>query len=504
MKKKYGISGFLGYKAEIGNLVIIHPGFNGLLMKVMLISMLVLVVLLASVFDVQAQTVYCVRAGATGTNNGSDWNNAFSTLPATLVRGATYYIADGKYAAYKFDDSVSGTSVITIKKATASDHGTEIGWDSSYGDGKATFEAITFATDDWVFDGVTGGGPGSWMSGHGFEVGPTNGASDVITLSGARDNITIRHVDAHVYPIVKSKEEMTIFKSVLRGTTGSCSNITFSYVWFHHAFGCGFHISQQWSGPAVLEYSYISHTAGMGNQHASAMSIYEGADNFTVRYNIFYDIQGTAFIAGLGYSSHLNNWEVYGNVFTHSGTFNVVVSAVIGVYYIESTPPRLIRSNNWKVYNNSIINVKGYARMTWPDPEGTNIFVYNNLFDGNRTGPEYVNTVYISGPGVTWDYNWYTRTAHPRAYKPGPHENALYYGGYCNLSVDTTNYFVNWQNGDYRLSKATSTGKALPSPCNHDMYSRMRGKDGVWDRGALEFSGSEFPPNPPKQLRIIQ
>src|SRR4030042_2436744 len=154
MKKKYGISGFLGYKAEIGNLFIIHPGFNGLLMKVMLISMLVLVGLLASVFDVQAQTVYCVRAGATGTNNGSDWNNAFSTLPATLVRGATYYVADGEYSAYKFDDSVSGTSVITIKKATASDHGTNTGWLSSYGDGQAVFSGyILFDTSYWVFDG---------------------------------------------------------------------------------------------------------------------------------------------------------------------------------------------------------------------------------------------------------------------------------------------------------------------------------------------------------------
>src|SRR4030043_1400540 len=137
MKKRYGISGFLGYKAEIGHLVITHPGFNGLLMKVMLILMLVLVVLLAGVFDIQAQTVYYVRAGATGANNGSDWNNAFTTLPATLVRGTTYYIADGNYASYTFDDAVSGTTLITVKKATVADHGTETGGVSTYGDGQA-------------------------------------------------------------------------------------------------------------------------------------------------------------------------------------------------------------------------------------------------------------------------------------------------------------------------------------------------------------------------------
>ena len=53
-------------------------------------------------FQPSAQTAqaagdyHYVRAGATGLNNGSDWNNAWTSLPATLVRGDTYYIADGR------------------------------------------------------------------------------------------------------------------------------------------------------------------------------------------------------------------------------------------------------------------------------------------------------------------------------------------------------------------------------------------------------------------------
>ncbi|HPN54805.1 MAG TPA: hypothetical protein PLB52_02625, partial [Candidatus Moranbacteria bacterium] len=77
---------------------------------------------------------YYVRADATGSNNGSDWTNAYTALPATLDRGtngSTYYIADGNYEGYLFDSTtaaVDGTKIITIKKATASVHGSEIGW----------------------------------------------------------------------------------------------------------------------------------------------------------------------------------------------------------------------------------------------------------------------------------------------------------------------------------------------------------------------------------------
>ena len=67
----------------------------------------------------EAAQVYCVRAGATGANTGADWNNAYTVLPATLVRGATYYVASGSYGAYTYDDAESGTTVITIKKATS-------------------------------------------------------------------------------------------------------------------------------------------------------------------------------------------------------------------------------------------------------------------------------------------------------------------------------------------------------------------------------------------------
>ena len=98
-------------------------------------------------------TRHYVRSEATGGNNGSDWTNAWVQLPATLTRGHCYYIADGTYPAYIFDDAVSGSVNIVIKKATADDHGTNTGWMSAYGDGTASFQPLRFTSSYYILDG---------------------------------------------------------------------------------------------------------------------------------------------------------------------------------------------------------------------------------------------------------------------------------------------------------------------------------------------------------------
>ncbi|MGZ3805746.1 MAG: hypothetical protein ACXVB4_16130, partial [Pseudobdellovibrionaceae bacterium] len=108
----------------------------------------------------QAEAVnHFVRQDATGSANGSDWTNAYTSLPATLVRGDTYYIAAGNYSGRTFNTPTSGTTLITIKKAIEADHGTETGWQASYGTGQAAFTGmLEFTSSYWVFDGMTGGG----------------------------------------------------------------------------------------------------------------------------------------------------------------------------------------------------------------------------------------------------------------------------------------------------------------------------------------------------------
>src|SRR5437016_14098017 len=57
----------------------------------------------------QSQTVYCVRAGAAGSGDGSDWNNAIRSLPSALIRGRINYVAPGNYGAYSFTSPDHGS-----------------------------------------------------------------------------------------------------------------------------------------------------------------------------------------------------------------------------------------------------------------------------------------------------------------------------------------------------------------------------------------------------------
>ena len=76
-----------------------------------------------------SQSVYHVRVGAAGPGNGSDWINAYTSLPATLQRGATYYVTGGSYPSYTFNTAQSGTTIITVKRAFPTDRGTGTrGW----------------------------------------------------------------------------------------------------------------------------------------------------------------------------------------------------------------------------------------------------------------------------------------------------------------------------------------------------------------------------------------
>src|SRR5689334_3082237 len=97
---------------------------------------------LCSTVAAEANDKYVTSVGA-GAKDGSDWSNAcdgFTGLCAgtILVRGDTYYVADGDYSAdgiltlYK---AASGTTRIIVKKAIESDHGSSVGWASAMGDG---------------------------------------------------------------------------------------------------------------------------------------------------------------------------------------------------------------------------------------------------------------------------------------------------------------------------------------------------------------------------------
>ena len=419
---------------------------------------------------VESEVAYYVRAGASGANDGSDWNNAYTALPAALKRGATYYVADGDYGSYTFDDVEDGSTLITIKKATASDHSSDVGWNSTYGDGYAQFGNLVFSSSYWNIDGQTGGGPDSWDFGHGFRV--RSGGSN-IRLNGDISHVALRNIDAENNGRYTGNSNENSFYGI-----GAISDITIAYCYFHDVNSV--QLLTRGSNRLTLEYSKFARNGAsdFDGLHREAWSASDD-DNVIIRYCIFEDISNTAVIGLVNGNGNADNWEIYGNVFVATGLPDVGISSLVQVKNAGSTA---LVANNWKFYNNTIVgyymNDSGNVGF-YVAGGGANCVAYNNLWYSNRAN-------IIGTSGFTMDYNYY-------------YDNLRLPGGTDinrnepNGQIGVSSPLVNWQSGNYCLNAATHAGLSLSAPYNRDWYGNIRGADGNWDRGALEFDIDALP-----------
>ena len=463
-------------------------------------------------FQPSAQTAqaagdfHYVRAGATGLNNGSDWTNAWTTLPATLVRGDAYYIADGEYGSYIFDDAVSGTQYITIKKAIESDHGTDTGWNANFCGGQAVFEStLIFNNGYYVFDGQSGGGPGSWNLGLGFKIEallPTSTLINVtnrVSSSGkAPQNIIIEHTEfEHLGREYNSQGSNA--RAIYQYGYGF-DNATISNNYFHD-FPASI-IQTGNSTNLTLENNFFDTNGAYVN--GSSVQAYGFGDycsnDVVIRNNIFKDIENK--IIAL-YGNHgacaKDNWQIYNNVFYFSANHPEDS--------LEDQAPVMADSgtvtNNVLVYNNVFSGIHGGGAGVWLY-SGDNNRVFNNIFY-NNTG----NNLYLGNASSEHGNNWFygnmrynpeSTTSACRVYGACPlipgHANG-YTPDETTAEIGTGDPFIDSANGDFRLSAPTQAGYILSSPYNLDILGNTRGSDGVWDRGAYEYISVPAPDTTP-------
>ncbi len=424
---------------------------------------------------------YYVRSGATGANNGADWTNAYTSLPGSLERGATYYIAAGSYGGYTFNDPESGSLVTTIKKATVPDHGTSTGWQDSYGSGQATFSGmIEFTSSYWVFDGVTGGGAANnWNQNFGFKITEASDANAVIRVAyaGTANYITISHVDMQGKGSVStqggyySNDGIAIYNSA--------SYTTLSHAWLHGIGRCPVFITG--SKNSMFEHLYVSSYYGSSGVHSEVMSTGQGTmGDVTWRYSLVTAIMSTGGLMWDNSSNPSAHLYVYGNIFYKpTGAYWEQANGVIGGW----TGGHGEKFTNCWVYNNTFINIDYLPFSNFPNNYGGNIAV-NNIFY-NCVSPDFSRF-------GTHDDNYFINSG-------GTHSEAN------GTSAASGNPFVDYVNLNFRLTSATAAGMSLSSPFNIDLFGNSRGADGTWDRGAYEFRGSNIPPvrpNPPQNLQI--
>lgn len=406
-----------------------------------------------------AQTYY-VRSGASG--NGSDWANAYGALPATLVRGATYYIASGSYGTYQFDDPVSGTKLITVKKATATDHGTETGWAASYGTGAALWSSLDFDSDYYIFDGQTRD-ENSWFSGSSYGFKITGGEQQIRMGHSGRavSNVQIRYT----YLLAIQGGLSTTVTGRRYGldmdTFGGTSSPHGSGVVVHRCFfqyGNVPIFSHAQDG-LIVEYSAVDSNESNGANHGEAISAYYTNDRWIIRYNKFKGIQGTAVVAFTHATAGgaVDGFEIYGNVIWDCSVGD-------GAFGFDNTAYPF---TNCKIYNNTIVDKAGGYNNGIAMRSGSNNQVYNNLWVNCSSG-------FWNGAGATYNNNAYSWSVS----EPGAQVNV------------PTSIFVNYAGDDFRLASATAAGSPLVSPYNLDLLGATRGGDGVWDRGAYDYGSS--------------
>jgi hypothetical protein len=391
-----------------------------------------------------------VTQTARGTGSGADWNNSMA-FPSSFTRGLTYYVADGSYGTRTFSTALSGTTTITIKKATTTDHGTNVGWINGDGDGQAVFDTIILQRGYFIIDGTTRN-ESDWsaFASYGFRISSIFASSlDGHNAAGTQikyccvaphTSDTVVTGSGQALYLVYNQTNITMSRCNMRGGTATLlqgaglTNFTLEYSW----------IGPSWGKEALRG----------GNGTVSS--------GWIIRHNTFYQASQTdpsdntsGITAEIGIwdasSGSFDNFEVYGNIFynTFSGGRNACIliggdgSGWVGV-----------GGNNNKVYNNTFAGMPEAGVFGMIDLNGSGNEARNNLF-WDTAG---------TGVGASTATN----------------------------NVDAaSNPFVNYAALNFHLtssSVARNVGTALASTYNTDRDGTTRGADGTWDVGAYEYA----------------
>lgn len=399
-----------------------------------------------------------IRNNASGANDGTDWTNAFTAVPASLIRGDTYYISGGSgasYGTYFADDNESTTVRITLKKATVADHGTGTGWADIFASPMVWFDDFIAQRDYYTIDGAHRGVDISDPTGYGMRI---NGAlvSHNDTFPPGADHWIVQYCDI-------GGVESAIYDAGIPNDAIDLVNISgTATVTGWEIRNCRIHnarigITLLAADGMLIEGCYFTRTFGK-----EAIIGLGSAKNIVVRNNIFYNTcrddpddpgsnGATAEIAAWNSSTpgDFDNWEIYGNI----------------------------------VYNDMLINhsdgvvLIGGNGATWAGVGTTGTKVYNNTFAGIEAG---VTNIQINGTG-----NF--------CYNNLGYDLAGAFSPNCDTEASNgealSDPFVNYATGDFHLTASisgTSLGAGFSST---DPDGVTRGTGGIWDRGTFQFAG---------------
>lgn len=401
------------------------------------LALLTLVLSLAGVSQSWAASLYCSPLGS-GTKSGADWNNTIQGKPTTLVRGNTYYFASGAYGAWYFAP-LAGTSTVTFKKATASDHGTSTGWNASYGTGAATITGVAnlvnIATSYLVIDGQETDGF-QFISTGTIDNGP------VRIFNGSTANfLTIRYCRLEGVSGRTAVSQAKLFYNL----ANSYTDHTFEYCTFKN--GGQTWITESTGSNLVIQYNTFDTCGSGSSSYHSAGFALAGNSNVTIRYNVFKNMIQNGSTTYIEPQITGNGMYIYGNVFYEDQPW---AGCSQGVYAVTASDSFL----NAYFYNNTAYGLHSGLPGIYLNSSGT-----SSAFATNNVWQSCSSSVNFSGNVVQGN-------------------NILNTGEVAFQGPST---------GDFRLSANTSSGTTLSSPYDTDPVGTAR-VPGSWSKGAYQYT----------------
>jgi hypothetical protein len=429
---------------------------------------------------------YYVRKGATGTNKGTDWTNAWNEMNqikfSTVACGDTIWIAGGSYTtSLNANKSCTAGNVLTLNRVQATDSApvAAAGWNASYDSlvvlpnidipGPAAYITINGRIAYGIQVLINGTG------GDGIDGGEGSGNGQPI------DHITWSYIEVYGPACVSSASCSggVVGVNIMPYCGGANrTNMLFDHMSVHRtgeAFrGCGWDSS-------TIQYSLIYDTHNDGQQHEDLLYSNPPYQNVTWRYNKIFmsPNDGIFFEGGTGAA----NWAFYGNVVYHSG--------------------------------GALITFK-------PGSNYGPVYIYNNVFENDGTfgdyqpGWLYFADTMLGGEVANNVFENISNTGPP----PNANHNAYSINGASDGGTGSFNYgpgtlgastmFVNESPSnpiaaDFHLTSTGVTtfapGKALPAPYNMDPDGNVRGAGGNWTIGAYQAPGAS--PAPPTNLNGV-
>lgn len=417
-----------------------------------------------------------VREGATGANNGSNWTDAYTSLPVTLTPGDTYYVADGNYPGYTFDDVATVSQRITIKKASVASHGSATGWSNAFGDGQATWGNVVFATAYHTFDGSYRD-EAAWrdVTKYGFRL-PATGAGDIVIINKGVSHLIFKYLD--IGAALGTRPPTALgkcfdFQDYVGAEVTTIPRRDNIYIGYCHG-----HNVAMFSMVFDIDHLTIDHCAMTQIFGKNVIRCFR-AKSGVLKYNVYIDAamaksegapeDPTTHAIGEWFSqqtdpgdSGMNEWEIYGNVWAGTGAF------------VQQCSNGIIAAScyGWKIYNNTIAHVDGkwagYYKFT--QMPGAQNILKNNLWYWMGNYDATFGSL-MGSEGCSSGYNW-TYYKHPGPTKLNYDDDNAGNPRW----VGSEDPFVNEAGQDYRIKPAASftgvspIGKAFPvgAPYNID------------------------------------